>query len=230
MDHRSGDHQAATQATVNAGFNPYVTEGKDKFRVPYHMVKRVTFTNISKAEMIDIPHAARLQYRLMLLDPILKASVDFVKAKIIVTYNPDTADNNKEKMSLDALREVLKKEGISTDTAHMSNEDYDYYKNFYSYAYNPPVIRERAPYGYTQEQWQALKPQWQEKLKKGNLEKVAKHHAFQQAYLEDQDPEMARKIDPDFKPGLAKKLTLTDKLFGKKKRGDGGKGFWFHGV
>ena len=69
--------------------------------VPYHMVKRVTFTNISKAEMIDIPHAARLQYRLMLLEPIMKASVDFTKSKIIVTYNPDTADNNKEKMSLD---------------------------------------------------------------------------------------------------------------------------------
>ena len=102
------------------------------------MIKRVTFTNVNKAEMLDIPHAARLQYRLMLLDPIMKASVYFTKAKIIVTYNPDTAYNNKEKISLEDLKEVLKKEGISTDPADLVNEDYDHYKNFYPYAYIPP--------------------------------------------------------------------------------------------
>ena len=48
---------------------------------------------------------------------------------------------------------MLKKEGIHVDAARMANEDYDYYKNFYTYAYNPPSIRERAPYGYTAEQW-----------------------------------------------------------------------------
>jgi len=192
----------------------------EKFRVPYRMIKRVTFTNVSKSEMVDIPHAARLQYRLMLLDPIMKASVDFTKSKITVMYNPDTADNNKEKISLEDLREVLKKEGITTDTNHMVNEDYDYYKNFYSYAYNPPTIRERAPYGYTPEQWQKQKPEWEEKLKKGNLEKVAKHRAFQEEYLEE-NPEIAAKIDPNFKPGT-KKLS--------KKKGGAGKGFWFHGI
>jgi hypothetical protein len=230
MDHRTGSETQSTAVKTNEKFDAYVTENGEKFRVPYHMIKKVTFTNVSKQEMIDIPHAARLQYRLMLLDPIMKASVDFTKAKIIVTYNPDTADNNKEKMSLDELRAVLKKEGISTHDEHMVNEDYDYYKNFYSYAYNPPSIRERAPYGYTAEQWQALKPEWQEKLKKGNLEKVAKHRAFQQAYLEE-NPEMAAKLDPNFKP-TEHKQTFTDKLLGRKKKGNtgGGKGFWFHGI
>ena len=80
---------------MNEDFDPYVTENGNKFTVPYQMIKKVTFTNVSKAEMIDIPHAARLQYRLMLLEPIMKASVDFTKSKITVIYNPDTADNNK---------------------------------------------------------------------------------------------------------------------------------------
>ena len=85
---------------MNSSFDPYVEEKGNKFRVPYRMIKRVAFTNVKKSEMIDIPHAARLQYRLMLLEPIIKASVDFTKAKITVTYNPDTSDNNKEKISL----------------------------------------------------------------------------------------------------------------------------------
>jgi hypothetical protein len=227
MDHSSGSNYQSTSTRVNESFDPYVTENGNKFRVPYHMVKKVTFTNVPKSDMIDIPHAARLQYRLMLLEPVLKASVDFTKSKIIVMYNPDTSDNNHPKISLDDLREVLSKEGISTDTNHMLNEDYDYYKNFYSYAYNPPTIRERAPYGYTQEQWAKLKPEWEEKLKKGNLEKVAKHRAFQEAYLEE-NPEIAHIVDPKFRPNTAK-LSLKEKLFGRKKSG-GGKGFWFHGV
>jgi hypothetical protein len=220
MDHTSNSGYQSTAVQANESFDAYVTVNGEKFRVPYRMIKRVTFTNVNKAELIDIPHAARLQYRLMLLDPIMKASVDFTKSKIIVTYNPDTADNNKEKISLEDLREVLKKEGISTDPAHLIDEDYDYYKNFYSYAYNPPTIRERAPYGYTPEQWQKQKPEWEEKLKTGNLEKVAKHKAFQEEYLEE-NPEIAQKIDPNFRPGT-KKLS--------KKKGGGGKGFWFHGI
>lgn len=219
MDHSSGSSYQSTAVKTNESFDAYVTENGNKFRVPYRIIKKVTFTNVSKGEMIDIPHAARLQYRLMLLDPIMKASVDFTKSKITVLYNPDSADNNKEKISLDDLREVLKKEGISTDTQHMVNEDYDYYKNFYSYAYNPPSIRERAPYGYTQEQWNKEKPEWEKKLVKGNLEKQAKFKAFQDSYLEEV-PEMAQKIDPNFKPDPKKK--------GKKT--SGGKGFWFHGI
>ncbi len=228
MDHSNGPNYQSTATQTNAKFDPYVEENGNKFRVPYHIIKKTTFSNVSKSEMIDIPHAARLQYRLMLLEPIIKASVDFTKSKITVIYNHDTSDNNHPKISLDDLREVLKKEGISTDPAHMAHEDYDYYKNFYSYAYNPPTIRERAPYGYSQEQWQKMKPEWEAKLKKGNLEKVEKHRAFQQAYLEE-NPEIAAKLDPNFKPSETKP-TLKEKILGKKKGGSGGKGFWFHGI
>jgi hypothetical protein len=229
MDHSTGTNYQSSVTQTNAEFDPYIVEHGHKFRVPYHMIKKVTFTNVSKQDMIDIPHAARLQYRLMLLEPIIKASVDFTKSKITVIYNNDDSDNNHPKISIDALRDQLQKEGIQTDTAHMVIDDYDYVKNFYSYAYNPPTIRERAPYGYTQEQWAKLKPEWEEKLKKGNLEKVEKHKAFQQAYLEE-NPEIAHKIDPHFKASPHKKLSLKDKLLGKKGGSGGGKGFWFHGV
>ncbi|MDE1865451.1 MAG: hypothetical protein KGH94_02320 [Candidatus Micrarchaeota archaeon] len=227
MDHNSGSNYQSTVTQTNANFDPYVTENGNKFRVPYRIIKKVVFSGVSKADMIDIPHAARLQYRLMLLEPIIKASVDFTKSKITVIYNPDTSDNNHPKISIDDLREVLKKEGINTDTNHMAIEDYDYYKNFYSYAYNPPTIRERAPYGYTQEQWQRMKPEWEAKIQRGEIEKQEKFKAFQDAYLEE-NPDIAHKIDPNYKPG-EKKLTLKEKLLGRKK-GSGGKGFWFHGI
>ena len=198
----------------------YVMEDGKKFRVPYRMVKRIVFSNVSKAELRDMPHAARLQYRLMLKDSILKATVNFTKSTITVTYNPESSDNLKEKISQKEIIDFLVGEGIHVNAQAIKEEDYDYYKNFYSYAYNPPTIRERAPYGYTPEQWQKQKPEWEEKLKKGNLEKVAKHRAFQEEYLEE-NPEIAAKIDPNFKPGT-KKLS--------KKKGGAGKGFWFHGI
>jgi hypothetical protein len=193
------------------------------------MIKRVVFTNVKKSEMIDIPHAARLQYRLMLLDPVIKASVDFTKSKITVIYNHDKSDNNKEKMSLDELKAVLKKEGVSTDEpVTAANEDYDYYKEFYTYAYSPPSIRERAPYGYTQEQWQKMKPEWHEKMQKGEQAKKEKFRDFQQRYIEENE-QLAEKIDPTYKKG-GRKLTLKEKILGRKKGSGGGKGYWFHGI
>jgi hypothetical protein len=230
MDHRTGQNVQSTVTEKNESFDPYIEENGNKFMVPYHMIKKVTFSNVSKSEMIDIPHAARLQYRLMLLEPIIKASVDFTKSKITVIYNNNDSGNNHPKISLEELSEFLKKEGVIVDTKQAAVEVYDYYKNFYSYAYNPPSIRERAPYGYTPEQWSKLKPEWEGKLKAGNAAKLGKHRAFQQAYLEE-NPEMAAKIDPNFKPAEEKKLTLKDKLLGKKKGNTGGgKGFWFHGI
>jgi hypothetical protein len=146
--------------------------------------------------------------------------VDFTKSKITVLYNPNTADNNHPKISIEELRDALRKEGVLTDTEHMVIDDYDYYKDFYSYAYSPPVIRERAPYGYTMEQWQKMKPEWEAKVQKGEVEKLKKHKAFQESYLEE-NPEIAAKIDPNYKPGK--------RILGKKKEGSG-KGFWFHGI
>ncbi len=217
MDHRSGS--SGQSGAAEEGTDIYVTENGDRFRIPYRMIKRVTFNDLIKSDLVDLPHAARLQYRLMLLEPILKASVDFTRLKITIIYNPDTSDNRKEKISLDQIREVLTKEGITTDQAHTVNEDYDYYKNFYNYAYNPAAVRETAPYGFTMEQWRKLKPEWEMKVKRGEVSKQEKFKAFQEEYLEE-NPEMAPMIDPSFKPGTRK----------APKKGGGSKGFWFHGI
>ena len=148
MDHSNVDVTVKQQAgsVQQQEYNEYVTEADGKqYRVPYKMVKKVTFTNVSKAELIDIPHAARLQYRLMLMDPVLKATVDFTKAKISILYNHREAQNQKEKIGLDELKEFLAKQGVNVSNEHTMLEDHDYYKNLYTYAYTPPSIRERDP-------------------------------------------------------------------------------------
>lgn len=225
MDHGSG-HAQAKEVTVNDGFDPYIEEDGKRYMVPYHMIKKVVFENIDKKELIDIPHAARLQYRLMLMDPVIKASVDFTKAKITVIYNHAGSDNNKEKISLEELNAFLAKEGVMTHPSYTTLEDYDYYKNFYSYAYNPAKIRERAPYGYTMEQWQKMKPEWKEKMKNSEIAKREKFRNFQEAYL-DSNPAAAKVIEPGHKPKKAK-LTLKERIFGRNN--GNGKGFWFHGM
>ncbi|MGI0134522.1 MAG: hypothetical protein ACREBW_06160, partial [Candidatus Micrarchaeaceae archaeon] len=161
----------------------YVTENGQRFRVPYRMIKKVIFTDLKKEEIIDVPHAARLQYRLMLLDPVIKAIVNFNKQRITVIYNPRTADNAKEKISLEEVIEILAKQGVNVDRAHIEETDYDYYKDLYTYASLPPSIRERPPYGYTLEEWKKMKPEWTAKMQELNLEKDKKQREWQQAYL-----------------------------------------------
>src|ERR1700719_2137966 len=136
MDHTNAEVKVKEQEQKNPDYDEYVVEDGKRFRVPYKIVKEVIFTNLKKEELIDIPHASRLQYRLMLLDPIIKARVDFTKLKISVIYNPSSAENIRAKMSFDELIEVLSKQGIHPDPKSTVETDYDYYKNFYSYAYN----------------------------------------------------------------------------------------------
>jgi hypothetical protein len=230
MDHSNVDVDIKQEDRSDASSDSaYLTENGKQYRVPYRVIKQVIFTGLSKEELIDIPHAARLQYRLMLLDPVIKARVDFTKLKISVIYNPREADNYKEKISLDELIEFLSKQGVSVKSENTALQDYDYYKELYSYAYNPPVIRERAPYGYTKEEWQAMKPEYEKKLKESEAQKLEKFKQFQEGYVESLDPAMAAKVVEGYKPKPAKALTLTEKIFGKKKE-EKGKGFWFHGV
>ena len=210
-------------------FNSLVTEDGRQYHVPYKIVKKVTFSNLRKEELIDIPHAARLQYRLMLLDPIIKARVDFTKQRIIVIYNPRTADNIKEKISLDELIQILAKEGVHAEPAHTEDSDYDYYHEFYSYAYNPSRIRERPPYGYSADEWKNMKAEYESKMAVADVEKRAKFKAFQDGYL-GSHPEMAEKIVPGYKPPIEAKQSFFAKLFSKKKKQEKEKGFWFHGV
>ncbi|MGD0510313.1 MAG: hypothetical protein ABSA33_00585, partial [Candidatus Micrarchaeaceae archaeon] len=181
MDHSNVDVDIKQEDRSDASSDSaYLTENGKQYRVPYRVIKQVIFTGLSKEELIDIPHAARLQYRLMLLDPVIKARVDFTKLKISVIYNPREADNYKEKISLDELIEFLSKQGVSVKSENTALQDYDYYKELYSYAYNPPVIRERAPYGYTKEEWQAMKPEYEKKLKESEAQKLEKFKQFQE--------------------------------------------------
>jgi hypothetical protein len=226
MDHSNVDVKIAQEDQKGAtDYDEYVDENGKKFRVPYKIIKQVTFSNLKKEELIDIPHAARLQYRLMLLDPVIKARVDFTRLKMVVIYNPRTATNIREKMSLDELKEFLSKQGVHVEEKDTQEEDYDYYKNFYSYTYNPATIRERAPYGYTKLEWQQMKPEVEIRMKEAEKLKQEKFKKFQEDYLES-NPEMASTIVPGYKP---KPKIIKKGLFGKKKE-EKEKGFWFHGI
>lgn len=216
------------QNSKESEFNSFVTEDGKQYRVPYRMVKKIVFSNLKKEELIDIPHAARLQYRLMLLDPILKAKVDFTKTRVIIIYNPRTADNYKEKISREELIDVLAKQGVHVSLENIEEADFDYYKNFYSYAYSPPAIRESAPYGYSREEWRKFRPEYEKKMAELDVEKKAKFRDWQETYLEG-NPEIAPKIVEGYQPKGKPKRTFFDKLLGRKKE-QKEKGFWFHGV
>lgn len=230
MDHSNVDVKVKQdEKKESSTFNAYVTENGRQYRVPYRIVKKVTFSGISRKELIDIPHAARLQYRLMLMDPVIKAVVDFTKSKITILYNPREADNIREKISLEELEEFLAKQGVNVDDSSANMEDYDYYKDLYTYAYTSPSIRERAPYGYSMDEWKKMKPEWEVKMKEGERLKQQKYRDFQESYLAE-NPDMAQKIDESYKPGVNAKVksTFLGKIFKKKEQKE--KGFWFHGV
>lgn len=228
MDHSNVDVKIKQEEKTEDNFDAYITEDGKHYRVPYRIIKIVTFTNLKREELIDIPHAARLQYRLMLLDPVIKARVDFTKSKITIIYNPREAANIREKISLEELKEFLLKQGVNVGPDNTKVEDYDYYKELYSYAYNPPSIRERAPYGYTMVEWKTMKPEWEKKMKEGEIKKREKHIKFQEGYLEA-NPDIAQKIVEGYRP-KEEKVTFLGKIFGKKRRNEKEKGFWFHGV
>lgn len=203
-------------------------ERGNKFRMPYKMIKYVTFSGLSQKEMADPQHAARLQYRLSLLEPVIKASVNYVKGRITIIYNPKGAANRREQMSRQELIDALAKEGVHVDMQKIEERDYDYEKEFYNYAYFSPTIREHPPYGYTKEEWAGMKDEWIQKMGKLEKEKLEKFHEWQNEYMEslkEGDPNPERR---------QKKLTMLDRLMGRNKgpkaKKGGEKGFWFHGV
>ncbi|MEM0086997.1 MAG: hypothetical protein QW774_01295 [Candidatus Micrarchaeaceae archaeon] len=115
------------------------------FTPPYSKI-RYAVIKVEKSTLIDLPHSARLQYRLLLNDPILKAKVSYVKSRIEIYYNPEGAANNKPKISLDKIIEMLNKEGVKVVETH--DEEVDYAEKLYNYAFNPPEIRHPKPYGW----------------------------------------------------------------------------------
>ena len=151
---------------------------------PYRIVKKAVFSNIKREELVDGPHAARLQYRLMLLDSIIKAAVDFADSRITVIYNPRGSDNTKEKIGLDEIVGMLAREGVHADPNSISDSDYDYLKGLYFYAYNPITIRESPPYTYTVEEWRGMKPAWERKMGRIAVKRRERFKRWQEKYLE----------------------------------------------
>jgi len=177
----------------------YIMENGNKVRVPYRLIRRVVFSNLKKNELLDLPHSARLQYRLMLMDAVLKASVQFARNSIIITYNPKNADNLREKISLEEIIRFLAKEGVHFDKSQIDDQPYDYYKDFYSYAFNPPSIREHVPYSYTPEEWKKMKPKWEAQKAKGKKVSEEKFRQFQKGYIAEH-PELAKELGVEAKP------------------------------
>ena len=195
------------------------------YRVPYKIVKEVVFTNLSKDDLIDIEHCARVQYRLLLQEAILRAKIEFVWRRITITYNPSGADNGKEKISLQGIADFLAGEGIRIDPTSLQERDCDYYKEIFSYQFNPPSIRERPPYSYSPEEWKVMKEKWETRKVEGDNEKRRKFMEWQDDYARSHI-ELVSDLPINFSE--KKELTFVEKIFGSKKKGE--KGFWFHGV
>ncbi|MCL4411583.1 hypothetical protein M1329_01450 [Candidatus Marsarchaeota archaeon] len=195
--------------------NQYIEEHGNKFRVPYRIVRQAVFSKVKQAELIDLEHAARLQYRLMLNDAILKARVHYARGTITVIYNPQSAQNLREKIGLEGLVALLAGEGVHVDAANTVDSEYDYYKNFYSYAFNPPAVREHPPYGYTIEEWRKMKPDWERKTAKGNKSKQDKFTEFQEKYIA-QHPELAKELGAQIAVQQGAKKSILRRIFSQK--------------
>ncbi len=206
-------------------YNDKIIENGKEYRIPYKMIKQVVFTNVQRDDLIDLEHAARLQYRLLLNDAILKAKVEFAKLTITIVYNPQDSGNYKDKISLEGIIDFLASEGVHVDPKAADVTDYDYYKNMYSYQFDPEQIREHPPYSYTMEEWKKMKAKWTANAEKGERDKIVKFHEWQNSYSE-QHPQMNLGKMP-----VQERVTFLGKILGGKKKDRGQeKGFWFHGV
>lgn len=179
-------------------YDEYVDEKGVRLRIPYKNVKQVSFSNLKKEELIDAEHAARLQYRLMLLEAVLFAKVEFAERRITITYNPPEAQSRKEKMSLQQIVDFLAKENVRVDAQQMQEKDVDYYNEIYKYQYSPKSVREHPPYGYTLEEWGKMKADYEAKKAVYWKEDLEKFHAWQQNYLREH-PELAAELGVELK-------------------------------
>ncbi len=230
MDHREDqvENAYAKELAQKEGtqHEDYVTIDGKKYRVPYTIIREVTFENVKKEEMQDPEHAARLQYRLMLLEPVVKAKVEYNKQRITIVYNPDSAKNRMEKISISGLISFFEKEGVHLKDNPRSERDFDYVNEMYEYQFNPKSIREHPPYGYTSEEWKSMKQEYIDKMNAAREKNTAKFKEWQENYAEGHTDVLADKLSKE-----PKKLTLKEKMFGKKsKKRENEKQFWFHGA
>lgn len=211
--------------TEEIDYDDKVMYNGKQYRVPYKMVKEVVFSNLEATDLKNIEYSARLQYRLLLMDSVLKAKVEFIRNRITITYNPKEAQNRKEKISQAELIAFLEKEGVFIKRNSIAERDVDYFEEIYKYQFEPAAIREHAPYGYTIQEWKKMKPGYTKAMEKSLQAKQEKFQEFQDSYLESH-PELAKEYD--YVP-KEKKQSLVDRILGRKKK-EKEKGFWFHGV
>ncbi len=202
-----------------------VVENGKEYRIPYRMIKEVVFDSVNKDELIDFEHAARLQYRLLLNDAILRAKVEFAKLRITIIYNPEDSKNAKEKISMDGIRDFLASEGVHVDNSHAQTRDLDYYKEIYSTQFDPISVREHPPYSYTKKQWSSMRSEWDRKAKDIEEKKKQKFHEWQAQYAEQHRDE----VNFDARPSEKAHVSLIRRILPKKKHDGDDKGFWFHG-
>ncbi|MEM0074493.1 MAG: hypothetical protein QW091_00200 [Candidatus Micrarchaeaceae archaeon] len=178
--------------TITEGSNVYVVDEGEKYRVPYNMVKEVVFRNLKKDELIDLEHSARLQYRLLLNDAILKAKVEFVKQIITITYNPKDSGSKNAEISLGEIVQMLEKEGVHVDLSLAQQRDVDYKQEIWYAQFHSATIREHPPYSFTMDEWKKMKPEYEKNVAKSRKKKWEKFTKWQKDY-EKLHPELLQK-------------------------------------
>jgi hypothetical protein len=167
-------------------------------RIPYQAVREIVFSNLTGEDLIDPEHAARLQYRLLLKEAVINATVDFAQRRILVTYNPDSATNRMEKTNADALMDFITSEGVHVSEKNTKEKELDYYNDVFLAQYNPPSVREAQPYGYTSEEWQKMKKEYQRKKAEVDSKNKEKFRDWQVNYLKEH-PDLAAELSGNSK-------------------------------
>ncbi len=207
---RRTEPENKTQEDMNAE-SDYITDKNGiRVRMPYKTIKLVEFDNLDPKELIDIPHSARVQYRLLLMDAVLRAKVEFVKRKATVIYNHPEAKNYKDKINQQQLIEFFEKEGIHVDRNAIKERDYDYVKEHYTYAFEAPEIRESVPYGYTKEEWHKYKEEAARKKQEERAQKLKATESGEVGVQEDDEENLVKGVSDLIKQVFAKFRSINN--------------------
>lgn len=196
MDKSDNDYRAFYAKNDDAAasaYDSYIEDKGGKYMVPYRKVRQVVFGGAGGDGLADQEHAARLQYRLILMDPVLIAEVDFESRRIRVVYNPEDATGRNERISLKGITDFLASEGVRVDAGNAETKELDYYRDIYEYYHDPKTVRERPPYGYTLEEWKkGMKTKYEKKMAGAESKKLEEFREWQ-AKFGKEHPELAKK-------------------------------------
>ncbi|MGC8628943.1 MAG: hypothetical protein ACP5T4_01910 [Candidatus Micrarchaeia archaeon] len=163
----------------------FATDEGEKYRIPYDTVKEAVISNVSKNELIDLEHAARLQYKLLLNEAILRAKVAFIKQTISIIYNPAGSNSRNPSITLDEIISLIEKEGVHVDKRSIKERDVDYYKEIWYPQFHPKQIREHPPYGFTMETWKKIKDKFVKRTEEAKKKKQKEFEEWQKKYAEE---------------------------------------------